>query len=97
MKAYIFVWTELNNFAKFVICTKSAVEWAEEIKQQLEDKEALDIDDIKVLIDLSKAETIKEVQHIKASSVKHAEEQKCKIAHIFVTIGYRLFDIDSKG
>ena len=53
--------------------------------------------DVSVFIDLSKAETIKEVQSIKAASVKQAEEKKCKIAHIFVTIGFRVDDKDDYG
>ena len=32
------------------------------------------------------------MQHIKAVSVKQAEEKKCNIAHIFATIGFRLDD-----
>ena len=47
--------------------------------------------------DLSKAETIKEVQLIKAGSVKQTEEKSCKIAHIFVTIGIRLDDKSYEG
>ena len=37
------------------------------------------------------------MQCIKAASVKHAEEKKCKIAHIFATIGFRLDDKIWKG
>ena len=46
---------------------------------------------------MSKAETIKKVQHIKAASVKQAEKKKCKIAHIFATIGLRLDDKHFNG
>ena len=64
---------------------------------QLQDKDALGIVGVKVFPDLSMAETIKKVQRIKVCSVKHAEEKKCKIAHIFVTIGFRLDDKDEDG
>ena len=37
------------------------------------------------------------MQHIKAVSVKQAEEKKCKIAHIFATIGFRLDDKHAFG
>ena len=56
VKAYIFAWTELNNFAKWIktlydenhdkIGTQTATECIEHIKQQLQDKEALAIDDV---------------------------------------------------
>ena len=41
-------------------------------------------------MDLSKAETIEAVMRIKEESIREAEEKRCKIAHIFVLIGFRL-------
>ena len=85
LKAYIFAQTELNDFGKWIQTInadcppnprgrayglRSATECVEVIKQQLQDKEGFGIDEVKVFIDLSKAETIKTIEEIKKASIK---------------------------
>ena len=47
LKAFVFAWTELNNFAKYENYDDEMVEEiSEKVKQQLQDKEALGIDEV---------------------------------------------------
>ena len=62
----------------------------EKIKRQLQEKDALGIDEVEVFSDLSKAETIKKIQSIKESSIAIATEKNCNVGHVFVTVGFRL-------
>ena len=67
VKAFVFAWTELTNFAKWIKTlnihrhnefTQTATECIEDIKQQLQDKNTHEIDEVHAFTDLSKAETI---------------------------------------
>ena len=66
------------------------------IKQQLQDKDALGIDEVKDFVDLSKAETTKTIKSIKENSAEFADQNDCNVGHIFVTIGFMLSHSCSK-
>ena len=101
LKAYIFAQSELQNFAEYTpdyddeeegwieLTTK---EYAEKVKQKLQDKDALGIEKVEVLIDQSKVETIETIKRIKEESVRFAEKNDCNIGHVFVSVGFRLIN-----
>ena len=103
LRAYIFVQTELKGFEKWgreyydkeykYICL-TAKDYAGEVKQELEDKDALGIVEIEVFIDLSKEETIETFRRIKEDAAKFTLENNCKLGLIFSTIGFSLKDKD---
>ena len=45
LKAFVFAWTELNDYAKWKSYGKMVEEISKKVKQQLQDKDALGIDD----------------------------------------------------
>ena len=106
-RAFIFVQTEMFGFIKWIktiyenstsasgalkiLCTKTAKEYAEEIKAQLEDKEALGIVEFEVFTDLSREETIETFRKIKVDSIKYTEENNCTLGLVFCTIGFAGF------
>ena len=83
LRAYIFAQTELNNFSKWFKPlddqwwldggSQTASEYIEEVKEQLQDKDALGIYEVNVFVDLSKAETIKTIKSIKENSAEFAD------------------------
>ena len=100
IRAFIFVQTELKGFEKWKISVYdeskeefikyTAKEQAERVKQQLEDKDALGIVELKVFIDLSKEETLETFFRIKEDSIKFTEENNCKLGLFFVNIGFMI-------
>ena len=66
----------------------SAKEYAERVKQQLEDKDALGIVEVETFIDLSKEDTIKTFRRIKEDAAKFTQENDCRLGLIFSTIGF---------
>ena len=101
-RAFIFVQTELEGFAKWKKMKHEgwrtvddpngwiANDKAEQVKQQLEDKDALGIVEVEVFTDLSKEETIETFRRIKEESVKFTEENNCTLGLVFSTIGFGL-------
>ena len=92
LRAFIFVQTELEGFAKWTsifwnLKLFTANEKAEQVKQQLEDKDALGIVEVEVFTDLSKEETIETFRRIKEESVKYTEENNCTLGLVFCSIG----------
>ena len=70
----------------------TASEYAHTLKERLQDKEALAIDEVEVYNDLSKAETIQTIQRIKESSIEIAKARECNVGHVFVTVGFHISD-----
>ena len=92
IRAFIFVQTELDGFAKAI----NAKAIAEGVKQQLEDKDALGIVEVEVFTDLSKNETLEIFSGIKEDSVKFTEENNCRLGLFFVSIGFQC-DVDQNS
>ena len=68
----------------------TATEYAEVVKQELENNKHLGIVEVEVFTDLSKEETIETFRRIKEDSIKYTEENNCKLGLFCVDIGFQL-------
>ena len=86
---FIFVQTQLKGFQKRKWGKKQgATEHADNVKQQLEDKDALAIVKVKVFTDLSKEETNETFRRIKEESARYVAQNNCGLGLVFSTIGF---------
>ena len=106
LKAYIFVQSHLKEFLDWkgsTLCGYAfekirlpAKEISERVRQQLQDKKGLAIDEVEIITDKSKAEIMSKVLSIKDNAEKLVKDSNCKLGLVFCTIGFMIWETDHK-
>ena len=61
---------------------------AELVKEELMTKDALDITDVEIFVDLTKAQTISTFQDMLSKALKICQEEGCRVGIFIVHIGF---------
>ena len=93
---FIFVQTHLKNIQwtgqikPFKGKRYPADELAELVKKEMMAKDALDITDVEIFVDLSKVQTISSFQDILSKALKICQEENCRVGIFIVAIGWMI-------
>ena len=74
----------------------SAKELSEKVRQQLQDKDSLAIDEVEIITDKSKADIIIKFLDIKDKTEKLVKVGNCKLGLFFISIGFMIWETDHK-
>ena len=91
---FVFAQTGLEDILQWRGCLNGkdgerypAKEMAELVKKEMMAKDALDITDVEIFVDLSKVQTISSFQDILSKALKICQEEGCRVGIFIVAIG----------